>query len=224
MREIGWGLYCYYIIFFYIDRILTLTVVVSNPNSLKSFKVYAPASVSFTPLITRVVTSWEVSICNRPLSSLLDSVFPECDHSMQGVGSPVKAQATVRTFPDSILISWGAASIFGGIPGERTNKLICYYADIAQPILGLLNCKCFLAKMHRLSISPLRPWEIALMDDPSTCERLDIAIILLELIAIILSEVMEVMLDADMLSNLTSAMLELLKDVSCIFETSCLAE
>lgn len=94
---------------------LTLTVAVSDPNSLESLRVYVPASFSFTPLIVRVVMSSVVSIWNLPLS-LLDSVLPERVHSTSGTGSPEKAQATVRTFPLSMLILSGTASIFGGTP------------------------------------------------------------------------------------------------------------
>lgn len=93
----------------------TLTVAVSEPSSFESLRVYAPASFSFMPLMMSVVVSSVVSIWNLSLSSL-DSILPERDHSTFGTGSPVKAQATDRTFPDSMLISSGAASILGGTP------------------------------------------------------------------------------------------------------------
>lgn len=94
---------------------LTLTVAVSEPSSFESLRVYAPASFSFMPLMVSMVWSSVVSIWNLSLSSV-DSILPEWDHSTFGAGSPVKAQATVRTFPDCILISPGAASILGGTP------------------------------------------------------------------------------------------------------------
>lgn len=42
--------------------------------------------------------------------------FPLQDHFISGVGSPVKAQDMVRTFPSSMEMSFGRASILGGIP------------------------------------------------------------------------------------------------------------
>lgn len=95
---------------------LTFTVAVSEPSSFESLRVYAPASFSFMPLMVSMVVSSVVLIWNLSLS-LLDSILPEWDHSTSGTGSPVKAQATVRTFPDSMLISLGVASILGGTPG-----------------------------------------------------------------------------------------------------------
>jgi len=53
---------------------------------------------------------------NLPLAWSPGRTFPERDHWMSGTGSPEKAQATVRTFPVSMLMSSGSASILGGEP------------------------------------------------------------------------------------------------------------
>lgn len=95
---------------------LILTVAMSDPYSLESLRVYTPASLDFTLVIISVVRSSVVSMWNLPLSSVVESVFPPRDHSMRGEGSPENAHAMVNTFPGSMLMSSGRASIFGAKP------------------------------------------------------------------------------------------------------------
>lgn len=112
-----------------------VTVAMSDPCSLESLSVYAPASLSFTPVMMSVVRSSVVSIWNLLLSSSPGSFFPPRDHSIRGAGSPEKAQATVRTFPVSMLISSGRASILGAKPMKYTfiqNDIYPYYNIILK--------------------------------------------------------------------------------------------
>lgn len=106
--------------FFYMDRMWTLTVAASEPSSLDSRSVYAPASPSFTAVITRVERSALFSTWQR--SSPLGSVWPERIHWTKGAGSPENSPATVRGFPGSALTLSGRASIFGGMPVDENKS------------------------------------------------------------------------------------------------------
>lgn len=101
-----------------------VTDAMSDPYSLESLRVYTPASLDFTLVIMRVVRSSVVSMWNLPLPSDVASDFPPQDHSMFGEGSPENAHAMVKTFPGSMLISSGRASIFGAEPFEVKKKNI----------------------------------------------------------------------------------------------------
>lgn len=103
------------------DRMWTLTVAVSEPNSLDSRRVYAPASPSFTAEIMRV--QWSAVFSTWYRSSPLGRVRPERTHWTEGTGSPENTPATVRDFPASALTFSGRASIFGGTPVEEENKV-----------------------------------------------------------------------------------------------------
>lgn len=96
-----------------------LTVAESEPSSLDSLRVYAPASASFTAEITRVERSVVFSTWYR--SSPLGSVRPERTHWTEGVGSPENIPTTVRDFPGSAHTSSGRASTFGGVPVREEN-------------------------------------------------------------------------------------------------------
>lgn len=112
---------------------LTVTVAVSDPKSLYSLRVYTPASSSFTLVMMSVVRSSEVSMWNLPPCSSPGSVLPPRDHSMLGVGSPEKAQATVRTFPSSMVMSSGRASILGApVAPVRTQIKKCLATALLQ--------------------------------------------------------------------------------------------
>lgn len=91
-----------------------LTVAESDPSSLDSRRVYAPASSSFTAEITRVERSSAFSTWY--LSSPFGRVRPKRTHCTEGAGSPENIPATVSDFPGSALTSSGRASIFGGVP------------------------------------------------------------------------------------------------------------
>lgn len=100
-----------------------LTVAVSEPSSLDSCSMYAPASPTFTAEIMRVARSAVFSTWYR--SSPLGRVWPERIHWMDGVGSPEKTPDTVRGFPGSPLTFCGRALIFGGVPvnTEKTTSV-----------------------------------------------------------------------------------------------------
>lgn len=96
-----------------------VTVAMSDPCSLESLRVYTPASLDFTLVIMSVVRSSVVSMWNLLLSSAVESVLPPRDHSICGEGSPENAHAMVKTFPGSMLMSSGRASIFGAEPLKK---------------------------------------------------------------------------------------------------------
>lgn len=96
---------------------LMWTVAESEPSSLDSFRVYVPASSSFTPVMMSVVRSSVVSMWKRP-PAVTSMFFPPRDHWMS-LASPEKAQVTVRTLPGSMLMSSGRASILGAEPGTH---------------------------------------------------------------------------------------------------------
>lgn len=95
-----------------------------------------------------VVRSSVVSIWKRP-PAVTSMVFPPRDHSMC-LASPVKAHATVKTLPGSMLMSSGRASILGGPPIDlnmdpsnwddisvRLLELIAYVSEAMEDMLDI---------------------------------------------------------------------------------------
>lgn len=99
-----------------------LTVASSEPNSLESRSVYAPASPSFTAQITRVDSPAEFSTWYR--SSPLGRLRPKLTHWTDGAGSPENTAAKVSGFPGSALTFSGRASIFGGVPEKEEKEKV----------------------------------------------------------------------------------------------------